>query len=264
MPINFYSQLNALIDDIETNLDGDLQLSDLASSHGLSLSVVERFFPLLAGMSLSEYIRKRRLTLAGRDLAQSDLRVIDVALKYAYESSAAFSRAFEKFHGLKPSEAKTRTSSLKYCPKLTFRSPDHAADVEYEIVELPTLELFGAYIDTNHLKISHDAPQLFLDFEDSHPELPHPDYGMTDCRGGETNYRYWILWRESHPGLEPCKISASRWLKFHIPSQEAREIQMISRWFWENFLPTCCYELKSFPELEFYHDGVTDFYIPIK
>lgn len=262
--MNFYSQLNALIDNIEVSLDDELHLSVLADKHDLSLGMVERFFPLLAGMSLSEYIRKRRLTLAGRDLAQSDLRVLDVALKYGYESSAAFSRAFEKYHGLKPSEAKTRTSSLKFCPKLVFRVPDRVTDVQYEIVELPALELFGTYIDTNYLQISHDAPQLFLNIEQTHPELPHPNYGMTDCRGGENQYRYWVLWRKLYPGLKPCKLSASRWLKFHIDSQEAREIQAVSRWFWENFLPTCCYELKSFPELEAYHDGVTDFYIPIK
>lgn len=262
--MNFYSQLNAFIGDIEASLDDELQLSTLARKHNLSLSVVERFFPLLAGMSLSEYIRKRRLTLAGRDLTQSDLRVIDVSLKYGYESSAAFSRAFEKFHGLKPSEAKARTGSLKFCPKLVFQAPDRTIDVRYEIVELPVLELFGTYIDTNHLQISYDAPRLFLDIEKARPELPHPDYGMTDCRGGENQYRYWVLWREHHPDLELCKLPASRWLKFHIPSQEAHEIQTLSRWFWENFLPTCCYELKSFPELEYYHDGVTDFYIPIK
>ena len=262
--MNFYSSLNNFVDDIEKELDDELRLSTLAEKHSLSLGVVERFFPLLTGMSLSEYIRKRRLTLAGRDLAQSDLRVIDVAMKYGYESATAFSRAFEKFHGLKPSEAKTRTSSLKFCPKLIFKSPAHVADVEYEIVELPTLELFGAFVDTNHSAISRDAPQLFLDFESSRPELPHPDYGMTDCRGGENQYRYWILWHESHPGLESCTLPASRWLKFHIDSQEARKIQAISHWFWENFIPTCCYELKSFPELEAYHDGVTDFYIPIK
>lgn len=237
--MDFYYRLNRLIDSIESHLDANLQLSQLVKQRGLSMSVVEHIFPLLTGMGLSEYVRKRRLTSAGHDLAQGNLRVIDVALKYGYESSAAFSRAFEKFHGLKPSEVKTGTSALKYCHKLTFRRPDHVVDVDYEVVELNSFKLFGLYVDTNNTQIHKDAPQLYLSIESSRPELPSPDYGLVDYRSGrdqENDYRYWALWQSLYPGLHSYKLPASRWLKFRINSQQADEIQRVSRWFLKTFL----------------------------
>jgi len=63
-------------------------------------------FSAITGISLSEYIRRRRLTLAAFDIQKSDLRIIDVAIKYGYESADSFSRAFHKTHGIKPSEAR--------------------------------------------------------------------------------------------------------------------------------------------------------------
>lgn len=265
--MDFYHRLNQLINSIESHLDTNLRLPQLIKQHGLSMSVVEHIFPLLAGMGLSEYVRKRRLTLAGRDLAQGNLRVIDIALKYGYESSAAFSRAFEKFHGLKPSEVKAGTSALKYCHKLVFRRPDHVVDVDYEVVELSPFKLFGLYVDTNNAQIHKDAPQLYLNIKASRPELPCPDYGLVDYRSGRDqgiDYRYWALWQSFYPGLHMYELPASRWLKFRINSQEAAEIQRVSRWFFENFLATCCYELKDLPDLEFYHNNITDFLVPIQ
>jgi len=70
---------------------------------------------------LSEYIRRRRLTLAALDLKNANLRIIDVAVKYGYDSADSFSRAFYSMHGVLPSEARNENTQLKAYPRMTFQ-----------------------------------------------------------------------------------------------------------------------------------------------
>ncbi len=264
--MTFYNNLNSAMDYLEQHLDGKLDYYVLARKAGVSLGTLQRIFPLFAGITLTDYIRRRRLTLAGKDLVQTDARVIDVAVKYGYESAVAFSRAFQKFHGVKPSMAKNNTVELKYYPKLIFSPPQLEPELDYEIIKLPAMQLFGCSILTDNQHIKRDAPQLYLEIERQYPDLPHPDYGMINylaTRDSLESYEYWVLWQEYHSGMKSYHVPASRWLKICIPSQEARDIQEMSDRFYEKFLPTCCYRLKPDPELEHYHDNVTDFLIPI-
>lgn len=263
--MTFYDNLNTAMDYLETHLDCELDYQTLARIAGVSFGTLQRLFPLFAGVSLADYVRRRRLTVAGKDLAQTDARVINIALKYGYDSAEAFSRAFQKFHGVKPSAVKM-TAALKHYPKLTFAAPQLESEIDYEIVALPELKLFGTSIMTDYDHIKHDAPQFYLDIAQQFPDLKHPDYGMIsyhDTRDACSGYEYWVLWQTPRADLRPYTVPASRWLKLHIPSQEADDIQRVSDQFYESFLPTCAYRLRPDPELEHYHDGVTDFLIPI-
>ncbi len=263
----FYDRLNAVVDYLESHLDSEVDYRELARRAGTNLNTLQRIFPLLANITITDYLRQRRLTLAGRDLAQTDLRIIDLAMKYGYTSTAAFSRAFTRFHGIKPSEVKRQASKLRYYPRLVFRRQAIDPGLEYEIIELDRLQLYGLSIQTDLAHIRHDAPTLHIVAEREHPALGHADYGMIsyhETRDSEDGYEYWVLWQKPAPGLTPYTVSAQRWLKFRIPSQEASAIQAASDLFYEKFLPTCEYELTPEPELEHYHDGITDFLIPIR
>lgn len=263
--MNVYNNLNDMIDYIESHLDNDIQMEDLVKFVGVNEYTLQRLFPLICNVTLMEYIRKRRLTLAGKDLVQDHVKVIDVAIKYGYESSTAFSRAFMKFHGIKPSEVKKNASKLKYYPRLQFSIPKIDEEIEYEIITLPKMTLYGLGVKTNNATIKKDAPNLYQEVAKKYPNFPHPLYGMVvyEDRFNSDDYEYWVLWKEKHPDWTKKVIPASRWLKFRIPSCESRDIQEMSDLFYYKFLPTCKYNLKSDPELEYYHDGVTDFLIPI-
>lgn len=266
MPLNFYQQLNQLADYLEQHLDEELDYRRLAHMIGVNAYTLQRLFPLLANITLADYQRRRRLTLAGKDLAQKHLRVLDVAIKYGYDSAAAFSRAFQKFHGVKPSTVRTQASRLKYYPKLNLTAPKLDVEFNYEIIEFPSFQLFGIKVQTDYTHIKHDAPQLYLDIEQQYPERPHPDYGMVaydEGRDSSDCYQYWALWERRYTGCKAYRVPRSRWLKFHIASQEAKDIQAISDNFYEKFLPTCAYQLRPDPELEHYHHGTTDLLIPI-
>lgn len=265
--VSFYRQINALIDYLEQHLEDKLDYQVLARQFGLSTTTLRRVFPLFTGINLSDYLRRRRLTLAGRDLAQTNLRVIDAAMKYGYDSTAAFSRAFEKFHGIKPSVVRNQYSQLTYFPKITLSLPEPDFPVRYEIIEQPAFTLYGYKKKTDEFHIKTDAPALFDEITEFHPDLPRPDYGMVEYHAGRDtsyDYDYWVLWPEPHPNTFAYKIPQSRWLKFIIPTQKAPDIQASTDYFYYKFLPTCDYRLKPDPDLEYYHDGITEFLVPIK
>jgi AraC family transcriptional regulator len=118
--VDSLDRLNAAIGCIEDNLRGDVDMDRVAR---LALNTPDgftRLFSFLTGVTLSEYIRRRRLTLAAFDLQDSGGRIIDIAARYGYESADAFSRAFAKQHGLTPSEARRRGAPLKVYPPISF------------------------------------------------------------------------------------------------------------------------------------------------
>lgn len=98
---------------IEAHITDKLELSEIAAQVYSSSYHFQRVFSICCGCTLGEYIRKRRLTLAGAELANSKAKVIEVALKYGYESPDSFTKAFIKFHGITPSAA--RLSGARLC-----------------------------------------------------------------------------------------------------------------------------------------------------
>ena len=119
--MNTVDRLNAVIDYVEKNITENLDLNRLAGIASYSLYDFQRMFGFIAGMSIVEYIRKRRLTLAGLDLKHNGAKVIDASLKYGYESPSAFARAFQAFHGISPSAAKKADVSISVLPRLIFQ-----------------------------------------------------------------------------------------------------------------------------------------------
>lgn len=119
--MTLHLQMAAAIQYIEDNLDGIINYQDLLKTAGMSASYFQKTFLILCGVTPSEYIRYRRLTMAAIDLASSSyMRVIEVALKYGYESPESFSRAFTKFHGFPPSEAGAMTGKTKQFSKISI------------------------------------------------------------------------------------------------------------------------------------------------
>ena len=96
-------------------------------------------FSYIADKPLSEYIRNRRLTMAAFDLLNSTERIIDIALKYGYESQDTFSRAFKNFHSVLPSSVRNETVQLKSCPKISFQITIKGENhMNYKIKQWPT------------------------------------------------------------------------------------------------------------------------------
>ena len=262
--MNIYVELNKIIEYIELHLEEKIDYKEIAKMIGVNDYTFQRLFSLITNVTMTEYIRNRRLSNAGQELYLDNEKIIDIAIKYQYDSPTSFSRAFEKFHGIKPSQVKKKPEKLKMYTKLHFNEESECnKNVEYKIIEKEQMLLYGKYKNTTTEKIKKDAPEFF---EKMHEKCGYPIYGMVEYEDQERRYvkRYWVLYEERIKGLEQVIIPQSKWIEIKIKSNEAKDIQEVSETFYKDFLPSCKYCLKDLPELEFYHDNVTDFLIPIE
>lgn len=138
------SSMNNAMAYIEEHLTEDIDYREISKIAYCSEYHFKRMFSFLSGISLSEYIRRRRLTLAALDLKDNDSRIIDVAVKYGYSSADSFSRAFHSLHGILPSEARSEYTQLKAYPRMTFQlSIKGGCEMNYRIVEKDSFRLVG-------------------------------------------------------------------------------------------------------------------------
>jgi AraC family transcriptional regulator len=137
-------KMNAALKYIEENLTDEIDFKEVARLAFCSEYHFTRMFSFLAGVTLSEYIRRRRLTLAAFELYDSSVKVIDVAVKYGYNSPDSFARAFQALHGVTPTEARSKGQSLKAYPAMTFQlSIKGGNEMNYRIEEKEAFHIVG-------------------------------------------------------------------------------------------------------------------------
>lgn len=142
--MDWITGMQRAIDYIEANLDGELDYDDIARQSCSSAYHFQRVFGILCGYTLGEYIRNRRLTLAGAELSGGGLRVIDAALKYGYDSPDSFGRAFRAFHGVTPSQARGGGVTLRSFSRLSVKILLEGGNtMNYRIEEKPEMILTG-------------------------------------------------------------------------------------------------------------------------
>lgn len=135
--MEWINQINDVIDYLEMHMEQKVDYEQAAKIACCSEYHLSRLFTSVAGVSMSEYVRRRRLTKAAYDLQNEGIRVLDVALKYGYESADAFSRAFKKLHGIRPSDAKHMGAGLCAYPKLSIElMVKGEAAIKYRIEEV--------------------------------------------------------------------------------------------------------------------------------
>ncbi|MCL2447124.1 MAG: AraC family transcriptional regulator [Oscillospiraceae bacterium] len=134
-------RLNRALDYVEDNLDGELDYGVAAKHACCSSYNFQRMFSFIAGISLVEYVRRRRMTLAGIALQQGE-KVIDVALRFGYDSPVSFARAFREVHLINPSQA--RKANLKAYPRISFQITIKGENpMKYRIEDKPAFQIFG-------------------------------------------------------------------------------------------------------------------------
>ncbi len=266
--MNTYKNLNKMLDYIDNNLENEIEYSKLAMFIGVNEYIMQRIFSFLCNISLADYIRKRRLSNAGADIYNTNEKIIDIAIKYGYDNSTSFSRAFERFHGIKPSQVKNLPDKLKYFPKITFtENLIGDTNIEYSIIEKDELILYGTYVETDCCNIGKDAPIHFSNINSKYYDIYGDiDYGMVEYidRYKSSKCRYWVLYNKKVDGLKKYIMPKSKYLVFITNSQEAIDIQKTSNRFYLNFFNNCKYTISNLPELEYYHDGITELLVPIE
>jgi AraC family transcriptional regulator len=163
--MDLLERMNKALDYIENSLDDEIDHKKIAKAAYCSEFHFSRMFSSISGISLSEYIRRRRLTLAAFEIQKSDIRIIDVALRYGYMSADSFSRAFQKTHGIKPSDARNKGVQLKAFPRISFQiSIKGAVEMEYRIEKLDfELRIIGKSKPVKTSRAFRTIPTLWND-----------------------------------------------------------------------------------------------------
>lgn len=142
--MNYITGIQNAIAYVEAHLTEEIHVEQVAREAAMSTYYFQRIFGILCGVTLGDYIRFRRLTLAGIDLSHHDVKIIDVALKYGYDTPESFTRAFTKFHGIPPRAVKSSQEKLTHFSRLSIQiSLQGGNTMNYKIIEKPSMILTG-------------------------------------------------------------------------------------------------------------------------
>jgi AraC family transcriptional regulator len=142
--MEWVDRMNAVIDYVEKNLCGEISTDEVSRIIASPYAVFQRSFVQIAGVTLSEYIRRRRLTCAAYDIQNTEKRIIDIALEYGYESADAFGVAFKRLHGITPNLVRKQDVQLKFYTRLQFKLTIKGVnEMEYKVIEKPGFDVTG-------------------------------------------------------------------------------------------------------------------------
>ena len=268
--------MQASIEYLEGRLTEPLDIERIAATAALSPFYYQRIFGALCGMTVGDYVRARRMTLAAQELSGGWARVIDVALKYGYDSPDSFARAFQRFHGIAPSQARTAGAPLRSLAPVHIRITLEGGNMlDYRIVEKAPFTIVGYKrrfrADTSY----QDVPAFWGEWM----EDPHALKGVfgvcVDVDGQE--FDYWIAdlyapWQEVPPGCETRQIPGGLWAEFLCKGPLPESLQRVNTQIWAEWLPSLKgYELAGGYNLEVYgppaekpEDTESYIWIPLK
>lgn len=242
---------------MEANLTEELEIREIAKRAYVSPFYFQRIFAALCGVSVGEYIRSRRLTLAGEELASTDGKVIDIAVKYGYDSPDSFNRAFQRFHGISPSAARKSGARLRsFAPMKIKLTLEGGNMMDYKIVKKPQFTVMGVsrkfHPDTSYQEI----PQYWTEMMG---KADFPLMGMYGiCMDGDESgkeFDYWIAdnyipWQEIPAQCESLVIPAGTWAVFPC---KLKTLQNTNTKMWQQWLPACReYKLGGSYNIEMY------------
>lgn len=265
---------------IEEHLTQEIDYTEVARIACCSEYHFKRMFSFLAEISLSEYIRRRRLTLAALDLRNANLRVLDVAVKYGYRSADAFARAFYAVHGVLPSEARSEDIPLKAYPKMSFQlSIRGGNEMNYRIVEKEAFQVVGVKYEVamvNELlsptyeemvgAISDTQMTELAALSNYEPHgIIHVSTNYAEDKNGNASFEQYIsaATTEQSKEFSTLKIPTNLWVIFEVDG-DWQQIEETWQRIYTEWLPSSSYELAEGPEILASKENTSEIWISIK
>lgn len=283
--MGWIESISGAISYIEENLTGELTIEKIAKYTLISPFYFQKGFSMLCGFTVSDYIRQRRLALAGSELVSTDAKIIDIAVKYGYDSPDSFTKAFSRFHGITPTAVRKNGAMLKsFAPlKISFTLKG-GFTMDYKIIEKDAFTVIGA-----SKKFPYDNAKLEIPkFWTEHYQAGKGDtvcgmYGINiDESMGGREFEYLIAddyngVNEVPDGFVTTTIPAFTWAVFPCAGAMPNAMQEVNQKIFSEWLPNCKdYEFAAGYNVEMYNNptdypnGVQDekyyseIWIPVK
>ncbi|MCI9486530.1 MAG: AraC family transcriptional regulator [Lachnospiraceae bacterium] len=280
--MEWIERLNDAVRYMEEHLTDEISYEQLGRIACCSSYHFQRMFAYMAGVPLSEYIRRRKMSLAAVDLKSGDAKVIDIAAKYGYRSPTAFNRAFQSVHGIAPSSVRNEGVSVKSFPPIAFQiTVSGAAELSYRVEQKEAFRIVGLSrpLEPEIEKNFAVVPGLWQEaamngtvekLAGMMDTAPMGILGVSVCND-EEQWKYFLAAASTKKddSLEEYMVPSFTWAIFSGEGACPGAIQELERRIVTEWLPTSGYEYDNGPDIEVYlnpdpSDAKFEVWIPIR
>ena len=281
--MEWLASIRMAIDFMEAHLEDDIGAQDVADRVYLSPFFLQKGFSLMTGCGIGEYIRKRRMYQAALDLKETEDKVIDIALRYCYETPESFAKAFSRFHGVTPSQARDGAPVRTFLPLTIKLSVQGGSQMNYKIAPMFPFKLIGFQRVFDNETAYAEIPGFWSEtcekyaasvYAGNAPANPYEQALVDNCIGeygvciddiGEGKFRYLIAGKYTGgaipEGMVVCEFPRHEWAVFDCIGPNPQTLQSVNTRIFSEWLPgNADYELSGNATVEWYdcvHEEMT-------
>ena len=268
---------------IEEHLKEDIKIVDVANEAYVSSFYFQKAFRILCGFSVAEYIRYRRLSLAGSEVITTNKKIIEIALEYGYDSPDSFTKAFTRFHGVTPTVARKEQLMIKsFAPLKIQFTLKGGSTMDYKIIEKEAFTVLGKARRFDFDCAFNEIPKFWGEHMQSADKKVCGVYGVCIEDEKDEGFKYliadeYVLDSEIPDGYEVCEIPQLTWAVFACHGAVPKSLQEVNTKIFSEWLPNNdTYEVAEHYNIEMYtpcedyprgnHDEnyYSEIWIPIK
>ncbi len=263
MTMGWIDGISEAINYIEDNITEELTIENIAKQAFISPFYFQKGFAMLCGYTVGDYIRLRRLTLAGREIITTDEKIIDLALKYGYDSPDSFTKAFTRFHGVTPTAVRKDGAMIKSFASLKIKfSLEGGYIMDYKIIEKDSFTVMGASKVFNYGNQFTEIPQFWKElYQTGKGNHVCGMYGISiEDNMGPNEFEYLIADNykpsiEVPDGFVTRIIPKHTWAVFACRGAMPKSVQDVNQKIYSEWFPNCKdYEVAAGYNIEMYDD----------
>ena len=263
MTLGWIEDIGIALNYIEENITGDLRIEEIAKKVLVSPFYFQKGFAMLCGITIGEYIRQRRLTIAGSELVVSDEKIIDIAVKYGYDSPDSFTKAFTRFHGVTPTAVRKDGAMIKSFASLKINfSLKGGYIMDYKIVEKDSFTVMGASKTFKYDDATKDIPEFWTQhYQTGKGKFVCGMYGVCideSMKADQFEYLIadnYIPATEIPDGFITRTIPKLTWAVFACKGAMPKSLQDVNKKIYSEWLPNFTgYEIAAGYNIEMYSD----------
>lgn len=263
-------KLQIIIDYVENHLqrkEEPVDVQEISKIAGCSYGFFQKVFSYMNGISFAEYVRSRKMTLAGYDLKSTDMKVVDISYKYGYDSPTSFTKAFQQFHGISPIEARRDENKLRILPKMQISVKQQYS---WKLEQKDEFRLVGKSIRVSHVDDAHlvKIPGFWsecqrdgtfsslVSMDEGKPQGLFGVLGEVDETSAEADYSIMVMTDKKAPGgFSEVIVPKAAWAIFDCRGPVPQGIQNGWKYLTGEWLVNYPFNHADCPELEWYSSG---------